>query len=77
MRRWLDYKGAVVEVSDDVPLTAWNWFDQRTHAIFGGEPGSIARYQLLTRCGKRGCPAARNEIPGRGPVDCPECLEVS
>lgn len=74
-RRWYDYKGETVERPADTPLTAWNWYDQRTHAIWPDGHGSLA--QVLTRCGKRACPAARNEIPGRGEVDCPECIEAT
>lgn len=73
-RRWLDYKGGIVERPADTPLTAWNWYDQHTHAIWPDGHGSLS--QVLTLCGKRGCPAARNEIPGRGEVDCPECIET-
>lgn len=72
-RRWFDYQGGIVQVPGDTPLTAWNWYDQRTHAIWPSGHGPLS--QVLTKCGKRGCPASRNEIPGRGHVDCPACLE--
>lgn len=45
--------------------TAYRWDDQRTHALFRGSDSA------LTLCGKRAL-----EQPGRGAIDCPECLEA-
>lgn len=72
-RRWLDYQGQVFERPDDTPLTTWGYFDQLTHRLWPDGTGELT--QAYTGCGRRGCPASRHEIPGRGPVDCPECLE--
>jgi hypothetical protein len=71
--RWFDHKGGVIEATapaDGSRPTAWRWDDCRTHHMFG-TPSSVPSFQALTSCGKRAL-----EVPGRGPVDCPECLEV-
>lgn len=70
VRRWYDYQGQIVELADDVPLTMYNGLNHQISVWDGGALG-----QMLTRCGKRACPYPKlREVPGRGPVDCPECL---
>lgn len=73
-RRWYDYQGNIVELAADVPLTMYNGLNHEIDPPGGGVLGS----QMLTRCGVRACPTPRSglrEVPGRGPVDCPRCLD--
>jgi hypothetical protein len=72
-RRWYDYKGGLVLLPSDAPLTSWSRLDCRTHAIHGDGLGPHT-YQMVTRCGKRACPASGHEVPGPAKVDCPDCL---
>jgi hypothetical protein len=85
-RRWFDYRGGVFERPATDPLTCWDAIDQHTHALWPDGLGPLA--QALTRCGKRACPVGvpgsrrrserpLREVPGRGPVDCPDCLEAT
>jgi hypothetical protein len=87
VRRWFDYRGGVFERPATDEATCWDFYDQRTHAMLSDGLGDIP-VQALTRCGKRACPVGvsgsrrRSErvirqVPGRGPVDCPECLEAA
>lgn len=72
-RRWYDYKGGIFEVPADTPLTTFGKLDRLTHALWTDGHGALV--QALTGCGRRGCPPSLHEVPGRGPVDCPECLD--
>lgn len=49
--------------------TGYRRDDQRTHRLMKPQPGQVA--QAITWCGLRAL-----EVPGRGPVDCPGCLDV-
>lgn len=66
--RWFDHNGQIVTAPYSDRPTAYRWDDQRTHRINNPPPGQTV--QAVTRCGLRAL-----EIPGRGEVDCPECLE--
>lgn len=74
-RRWYDYRGDIVTAPLDAPLTTWSRLDRMTHAILGDGAGP-GMAQLLTLCGRRGCPASGHEVPGRPDVDCPRCLDA-
>lgn len=65
MRRY-DHVGNIVEFPDGT-TTCWNG-DGYTHHLFAANQGVMM--QALTWCGRRA-----NEFPGRGPIDCPQCLE--
>lgn len=70
--RWFAADGCIVSApapADGSRPTAWRWDDRRTHYMFG-TPSSVPSFQALTLCGKRAL-----EVPGRGAVDCAECLE--
>lgn len=71
-RRWYDYAGSLVELADSTPLTMYDGLNHRIRVWEGGQVG-----QMLTGCGKRACPGPTRQVPGRGPVDCPECLEAN
>lgn len=69
--RWFDHEGNVVEApAAPGRPTAYRWDDQRTHWMLG-TPSATPTIQALTLCGKRAL-----DVPGRGVVDCPECVEV-
>jgi hypothetical protein len=69
--RWFDHQGQVIEAPwVEGRATAYRWDDQRTHAVFGRQ-SEVAVHQALTVCGLRAL-----EIPGRGAVNCPACLEL-
>lgn len=70
-RRWYDYQGGLVELADDVPLTMYDGLNHRIRMWEGEHVG-----QMLTGCGKRACPGLTRQVPGRGDVDCPECMEA-
>lgn len=71
-KRWLCHTGQEIALSADVPLTMYNGLN---HDIAVWEGGTVG--QMLTRCGLRACPYPRlREVPGRGPVDCPGCLDA-
>jgi hypothetical protein len=74
-RRWYDFRGDIVELDADVPLTM---YDGLNHEIVVWEGDVLA--QMVTKCGKRACPTPSSglrEVPGRGPVDCPDCLGLT
>lgn len=69
--RWFDHRGNVIEApATPGRPTAYGTYDQLNHWMFG-QPSSTARFQAMTLCGKRA-----HEVPGRGDVDCPECIEA-
>lgn len=70
-RRYLDYLGRLVILTGGESTM----YDGLNHALWRAtEPPS----QMITLCGKRACPVRRlREVPGRGPVDCPECIETA
>lgn len=68
---WFDHTGGIVSaLATEGRPTAYRWDDQRTHWMFG-TPSETPVMQALTLCGKRAL-----EVPGRGEVDCEECIEV-
>jgi hypothetical protein len=69
--RWYDHKGGIIEApATEGRPTAYRWDDQCTHWMFG-QPTSAPSFQALTLCGKRAL-----EVPGRGEVNCTECIET-
>lgn len=66
-RRWLTWDGQIMTAPTGAPLTAFGTYDRLNHALDSDGYGALT--QAVTYCGKRA-----HEIPGRGPVDCPECL---
>ena len=72
VRRWWDFQGNVVELAADVPPTMYDGLNHQIAIYEGGAMG-----QMFTACGKRACPFPKlREVPGRGPVDCGECIVV-
>lgn len=78
MRVWYCHTGKRIELAPDVPLTMYNGVNHRIVEWDGDALG-----QMLTGCGERACPVTLGgvhagyrlrEVPGRGPVDCPECI---
>jgi hypothetical protein len=69
LTQWLNHKGEIMTAPYSDKPTAYRWDDQRTHRISNPPSGQLV--QAVTRCGKRAL-----EIPGRGEVDCPECIEA-
>jgi hypothetical protein len=68
---WFDRTGAIVEALQlDGRTTAYGQYDRHTHAMFG-ESSDVMQHQAMTVCGKRG-----GEIPARGAIDCPECIDA-
>lgn len=74
-RGWYDYNGYIITAPLDAPLTTRSRWDNMTHAVLDDGTGS-SMVQLLTLCGRRGCPASGHEIPGGPDVDCPLCLDA-
>lgn len=71
MWRWFDHTGGIIETPvTDRPPTCFGTYDRLNHWMFG-EPSEQLRHQAMTLCGKQA-----HEIPGRGGVDCPECIEI-
>lgn len=72
MWRWFDHKGGVIEApaTPGQRPTCFGPYDRLNHWMFG-KPSSAAWFQAMTLCGKRA-----HEVPGRGEVDCPECIEI-
>ncbi len=72
--RWFDHQGNIIEASappDGARPTAYRGDDQRTHYMFG-RATSTPMFQAMTLCGKRAL-----EVPGRGEVNCTECIEAA
>lgn len=70
--RWFDHRGGIIETpATEPPPTVYGPYDQLNHWMFG-DPSAVATFQALTLCGKRAL-----EVPGRGAVDCPECIEIA
>lgn len=65
--KWYDHEGRILEAPYSDTPTAYRWDDQRTHRISNPTMGRLT--QAITHCGKRAL-----EVPGRGDVDCPECI---
>jgi hypothetical protein len=69
--RWFDHKGGIIEApATEGRPTCWRDDGWQAHWMFGS-PSSSASFQAMTLCGRRAL-----EVPGRGEVDCPECLEI-
>jgi hypothetical protein len=63
---WLDWRGNIITAPYSEEPTGYNWDDQHTHRLMRPQPGQLV--QAVTWCGRRAL-----EVPGRGPIDCPEC----
>lgn len=69
--RWFDHKGGIIEApATEGRPTCWRDDGRQAHWMFG-KPTEHASFQAMTLCGKRAF-----EVPGRGAVDCPECIEA-
>jgi hypothetical protein len=68
-QEWLDHEGEIVTAPQSDRPTAYRWDDQHNHWVMRPASGQLA--QALTLCGKRAL-----EMPGRGEVDCPDCIEA-
>jgi hypothetical protein len=66
---WYDHEGNLMSAPASDEPTGWGRFDRLTHRIRKSPPGQIV--QAITKCGHRA-----HEVPGRGEVNCPECLAI-
>ena len=69
MAYWMDHRGSLIGPAPLEDATGWEKYAERTHQIMRPQPGQLI--QAISWCGRR-----VHEVPGRGPVDCPECLEI-
>lgn len=71
-RHYYCHTGDRITIPAGVPLTM---YDGLNHAVSTWEDNAPA--QMLTKCGRRSCPySGVREVPARGAVDCPECLNA-
>jgi hypothetical protein len=66
---WFDHEGNPLTAPATTRPTGFGRFDRMTHRIMKPSPGQTV--QAVSWCGRR-----VHEVPGRGDVDCPECLEA-
>ena len=66
---WLDHEGGLLGPAPLAGATGWEKHADRNHRIMRPLAGQLV--QAVSWCGHR-----VHEVPGRGPVDCPECLEI-
>ena len=66
---WFDHEGNLMTAPASDEPTGWGRYDQLTHRIVKPQPGRVV--QAITKCGHRA-----HEVPGKGEVNCPECLAV-
>ena len=69
MTDWLDYKGGIMSAPYSDEPTGYEKYAERTHRLMRPQPGQLI--QAISWCGHR-----VHEVPGRGDVNCPECLEL-
>lgn len=69
MGYWLDHEGGLLGPGPVENPTGYGKYDQRTHRIMRGNPGSLI--QAVSWCGIR-----VHEVPGHGDIDCSECLTL-
>ena len=69
MTDWLDHKGEIMSAPHSDEPTGYEKYAERTHRLMRPQPGQLI--QAISWCGHR-----VHEVPGRGDVDCPECLEL-
>jgi hypothetical protein len=69
MTYWLDHRGGLIGPAPVSNPTGWEKYAERTHRIMRPQSGQLI--QAISWCGHR-----VHEVPGRGPVDCAECLEL-
>lgn len=66
---WYDHEGNLMTAPASDEPTGYGRYDQLTHRIVKPPIGQIV--QAVTKCGHRA-----HEVPGRGDINCPECLAV-
>lgn len=66
---WLDHQGGIISGPDDAEPTGWEKHANLTHRLMRPRPGQLI--QAISWCGRR-----IHEVPGRGELDCPECLAL-
>ena len=69
MTYWLDHKGGLLGPGPVDNPTGWGEYDRLTHRIMRPQSGQLI--QAVSWCGHR-----VQEVPGRGEIDCPECLAL-
>jgi hypothetical protein len=70
---WAGRDGNVIQARYADPPTAYLPQDRHTHRLV--RPGAVQPATPFTWCKQPGW-ASGSEIPGRGPVDCPDCLRA-
>lgn len=65
--QWYDHTGQIITAPYSDQPTGFGTYDRLTHRLM--KPPSSAPIQAISWCGRR-----VQEVPGRGEVDCPECL---
>lgn len=65
---WYDHKGNIMTAPYSDEPTGFGKYDRLTHRLMKPQEGRIV--QAVSWCGHR-----VHEVPGRGEIDCPECLE--
>jgi hypothetical protein len=69
MAYFLDWRGGMIGPAPIGSPTGYGKYDQLTHRIMRPQPGQLI--QAISRCGHR-----VHEVPGRGEIDCAECLAL-
>ncbi|GAA4082877.1 hypothetical protein GCM10022214_47810 [Actinomadura miaoliensis] len=67
--QWYDHMGNILTAPYSDEPTGWRRDDRFTHRLM--KPSTSGPVQAITWCGLR-----VHEIPGRGEIDCPKCLEA-
>jgi len=69
MTYFLDHRGGMIGPAPADNPTGWEKYADLTHRIMRPQPGQLI--QAISWCGRR-----VHEVPGRGRIDCPECLRA-
>ena len=69
MTYWMDHEGNLLGPGPVDEPTGWEKYAECTHRIMKPQTGQFV--QAISWCGHR-----VHEVPGRGPVDCQECLDL-
>ena len=69
MAYWMNHAGDLLGPGPVDNPTGWEKYANLTHRIMKPQRGQVI--QAISWCGRR-----VHEVPGRGPVDCRECLEA-